>query len=385
MAAFRLMPAVLALALAAGCAGSRAGQRGDEPTIAAPDTDEDVKIVAEPVGPDALEVYDAEILYQRGMDLFEGANWAEAALYFARIPEEFPASGWTHSARYNLTQCYLNLEDGEKALAAADAFLASLPAVGSDRARLNGRFKRGAALALLERYEEVAALFDELLVEPLSTQDEIEALVDSGIGHYMRGDPYTAEQRLLRARRKYQMAKYKERLATKYFVAQASFYLAQIARDDYAKFEVAFPTLEEASAEGHEDIDKAFAARLEKKCQLLLRAQYLFLRVIREQHLGWASASGYQVGAMYEQLYEELVKLDDPGGLEDSQRELFRTLLEEKVMVLLEKAMRVWQSTADMAVRTGAENEWIDKTRESLKRVKGFVLAKSDKAASEQS
>ena len=54
-------------------------------------------------------------------------------------------------------------------------------------------------------------------------------------------------------------------------------------------------------------------------------------------------------------------------------------------MVLLEKAMRVWQSTADMAVRTGAKNEWIDKTRESLKRVKGFVLAKSDKTTSEQS
>ena len=46
-------------------------------------------------------------------------------------------------------------------------------------ARLNGLFKRGAALALLKRYEEAAELFDLMLVEPLSPRDEIEALVDA--------------------------------------------------------------------------------------------------------------------------------------------------------------------------------------------------------------
>ena len=51
---------------------------------------EETRVVAEPVGPDALEVYDAETLFARGLDLMRGGAVSEAALYFERVLKECP-------------------------------------------------------------------------------------------------------------------------------------------------------------------------------------------------------------------------------------------------------------------------------------------------------
>ena len=47
--------------------------------------------------------------------------------------------------------------------------------------------------------------------------------------------------------------------------------------------------------------------------------------------------------------------------------------------------MKVWQATADMATRTGERNEWVARTRQSLERVKSYVLAQASKDAPSKS
>jgi len=124
-------------------------------------------------------------------------------------------------------------------------------------------------------------------------------------------------------------------------------------------------------------VETLLGAQLEEKCQRLLRAQYQYLRTIREGHPGWASAAGYSVGRMYEEMHEEMIGLPAPDDLSAEQKELYTQLVRKKVLILLEKAEKTWTQTADMVVRTGADGEWGEKTRASLENVRRRILEES--------
>jgi tetratricopeptide (TPR) repeat protein len=390
--------ALAALSLASACATT--STTAPPPT---PVTAPELKIVAEPVGPDALEAYDAETLLLRGLDLLEGGAWSDAADYFERLVREFPADARVTLAHYNRGVAYIHLGRGDEAVAAFDAYLAGLPpptTVEGQKDLLDGRFKRGQALAVAKRYEEVVALFDEMLGEELAPEDRIEALVDAGVGHYMLGlgpdgdrvHRPTAEYRFLEARRILRKESEKRRMDhMQFFIAQASFYLAELAHLDFTEYKLVWPTGAEiaeaeakakatsgskaaststATAEGSGMLEKLLGQKLEEKCQRLLRAQYQYLRAIRENHPGWASAAGYNVGRMYEELHEEMTSLPAPDDLTDEQKELYTQMVRKKVLILLEKAEKTWSQTAEMVVRTGADGEWGERTKKSLELVR---------------
>lgn len=387
---FPIIPlaSVLPLALAGACATAQVRQ---EETIHVPE----MRVATKPIGPDGLEVYDAETLFKRALDLLDGEAWSDAAGYFERLTREFPDDRRVPLAYYNLAVAYIHLERGDEAVAAVDHYLERLPPTASERDRLDGRFKRGQALAVAKRYEEVVELFDTMLGEELEVEDRIEALADAGIGHYMLGlndaegpHRYTAEYRFLEARRLYRQASERARLNVDYFVAQSAFYLAELARLEFAEFKLEFPTGDEiakaqtaakkaaqkSGGDAEVTLEKLLGQRLEDKCQKLLRAQYAYLRAIREGHAGWASAAGYNVGQMYEQLHDEMVNLPAPADLSPEAADLYRKMVRKRVLILLNKAQTTWTSTSDMVTRTGAESEWSARTRQSLERIRQKML-----------
>lgn len=354
----------------------------------------ELRVVAEPVGPDALEVYDAETLFNRGLDLLDGGVWADAADYFERLVREFPTDIHVVLAHYNRGVAYIHSGCGEEAVAAFDAYLAALPATASERDRLDGRFKRGQALAVAKRYPEVVALFDEMLGEELMPDDRIEALVDAGVGHYMLGleaggdqeHRPTAEYRFLEARRIIKKESEKRRMShMQFFQAQAAFYLAELAHQEFTEFKLTWPGAEEIAARQQKQpeatLEVILGQQLEEKCQKLLRAQYQYLRTIREGHPGWASAAGYNVGRMYEELHEEMVGLPAPTDLTADQQALYMGMVRGKVLILLEKAEKTYVQTAEMVVRTGADGEWGQKTRLSLERIRSRITEEATAVA----
>lgn len=377
------LAATLALGLA-GCAASSEQRRVDVPEL---------HVIANPKGPDALDVYDAEILFARGIDLLDGGAYADAAPYFERLIREFPTDTRVVLAHYNRGVCYIHLERGDEAVKAIDDYLTLLGDKPNAKDLLDGQFKRGQALAVAKRFEEVIAVFDGLLEEELTIEDRIEALVDAGVGHYMVGiaDPrgkegphrYTAEYRFLEARRLYKQASERQRLDVEFFVAQAAFYLAEISRLEFEETKLEFPSeadirkaqaAADKSGAPEKTLESLLGEKLEEKCQKLLRAQYAYLRTIREGHAGWASASGYNVGRMYEVLHDELVSLPAPADLSPDAAALYRKIVRKKVLILLEKAQKTWSQTAEMVTRTGAESEWAVRTRESLARMREKLL-----------
>lgn len=400
---FRAGLATLALSLSVGCATTPTHVEGPE-----------LKVLAEPVGPDGLETYDAESLFLRGLDLLEGDAWGDAADYFERLVREFPADSRVVLAHYNRGVAYIHLQRGDEAVAAFDAYLSLLSPTAGAKDVLDGRFKRGQALAVAKRYPEVIELFDEMLGEDLGADDRIEALVDAGVGHYMLGlladgdqmHRPTAEYRFLEARRIAKKEATKRRMDhMQFFTVQAAFYLAELARIEFSEFKLKWPTAGEIAAQDAARAKDARGAKgaakdaqakdtksndapagaleamlgvqLEEKCQRLLRAQYQYLRAIREGHPGWASAAGYSVGRMYEEMHEEMIGLPAPDDLSAEQKELYTQLVRKKVLILLEKAEKTWTQTADMVVRTGADGEWGEKTRASLENVRRRILEES--------
>ena len=342
---------------------------------------ETLRIVNRPDTLDGLDVYDAEALWKRGLDLVEGGRFAEALRYYERILKEFPESTYVRPARFQQAHCFVELQDGAAALKAIDAYLASLPKELPENFRWEGLFTRGQALGLLKRYQEAADLYDLLMVEELDVVKHIEASVNSGVCHFMLGDHVTAEYRFRRAHRAHREASDIERLQTKYFSSQASFYLAEIARHEFENYRLVFPNTETLTEDA--ELERTLGAELEEKCQRLLRAQAAYTKAVRDGHTGWASAAGHQVGDMYESLYQELITLPPPDNFTATQRSIYRKMLRERVLILLEKAISVWEATTKMATRTGEQNEWVDKSHERIQRIKALLLAESNKEPSE--
>ncbi len=380
VAAFGSVITLASLPLGGGCATTTA--TANTVPVDVPE----LRVVAEPVGPDALEVYDAQTLFDRGMDLLDGGAWVDAIDYFDRLIREFPGDLLVVLAHYNRGVALIHAGRGDDAVVAFDTYLEVLPATADPKDRLDGRFKRGQALAVAKRYDEVVELFDTMLGEDLSPDDRVEALVDAGVGHYMLGledggdqeHRPTAEYRFLEARRILKKESERRRMShMQFFQAQAAFYLAELAHLEFTEFKLTWPEAESIASSQQKNpdatLESLLGAQLEEKCQKLLRAQYQYLRTIREGHPGWASAAGYNVGRMYEELHAEMIGLPAPSDLTPDQAALYGGLVRSKVLILLEKAEKTYAQTADMVVRTGAQGEWGEKTKLSLERIRSRI------------
>lgn len=361
----RPLPSLLVMICLSGCGAHSSRKPDAQPTPPSQPVVklEPVKVVGKTETPDALAVYDAETLFQRGNEFLDTRNYVEARQYFQKLLNEFPDASLANAARYNLGVALMETGDPQSALNQFDTYMQT----ASAKDARDATFKRGACLAMLGRYPDVVNAFDSLLEqEDLDDEDRVEALVDSGIGYFMLKDRATAEYRFneaVKLRRKIDEGApppYPD-----YHTAQALFYLAEILRLEYSEFKLEMPT-------GVNPEEKV-AKDLEEKCQRLLRSQYAFIKVIRSGHPGWASAAGYKVGSLYEDLYQEMTTLPVPVDLDQEQAEIYRQQLRKKVAVLVRKAINIYETTMTMAKRTGAENIWVERTEQSLARMRQLI------------
>ena len=92
----------------------------------------------------------------------------------------------------------------------------------------------------------------------------------------------------------------------------------------------------------------------------------------------WATAAGAQIGGLYENLYEHMVNSPAPPELDAEEAEVYRQELRKKIRVLLTKSINIYERTLEAAERIGAQNPFVDRTRESLRKVKELLLADAD-------
>ena len=109
------------------------------------------------------------------------------------------------------------------------------------------------------------------------------------------------------------------------------------------------------------------AKDMDDKARLLLSAQRQYIETIKMGNPQWASASGYQVGSLYEEFYDSFVHAPIPpelmGESNQEKREVYYEELRKKIRILLEKSLRTHEQNLMMLERLGVQNEWRDKSK----------------------
>ncbi len=321
-------------------------------------------------GDPALEKLNDEELFAQGTSAFAAKDFQQAARYFDRLVDFHPNSVHRRAALYNAGLAHERLKQWEEAYQRfaelADA------AHGKDDA-LDAAFRVAETLYHLERYPEAAALLATLAArQDLPVNRRMEAQVQQGVCELEAQQSEKAEATLRKALTTYEALSESERdEVDDYFPAQAHFFVGEVYRLHYEAVKL-------DPARGSDKL----AEDLNYKAELLLSAQGHYLRSIRVGNGHWATAAGAQIGQMYEALYEHMVNSPAPAELDAEEAQVYRQELRRKIRVLLTKSIDVYERTLETAERIGSQNTFVDRTRESLRKVKEWLLTDADSEGS---
>ena len=300
-------------------------------------------------------------LFAAGTSFYAAEDFVQAARYFGRLADFHPNSPHRRAALYNAGLALEKLKQWEDAysrvLELADAKKGSGDA-------LDAAFRVAETLYHQERFSEAADVLATLANRmDLAVDRQIEARTQLGICELESGKIDQAETTLRRVVTQYN--EYPERdMLDDYFPAQAQFFLGEIYRQHY----------EAISLDPDKGTDK-LATDLEFKAELLLSSQGHYLRSIRIGNGYWATAAGARIGGLYENLYDHMINAPAPKELNKDEAEVYRQELRKKIRVLISKSITVYERTIEAAERIGANNPFVERTRESLRRMKELLLA----------
>ncbi|WP_414653999.1 tetratricopeptide repeat protein [Hyalangium sp.] len=311
-----------------------------------------------------LEKLNDEELFAGGTSAFAAGDFKQAARYFGRLVDFYPQSSHRKEALYNAGLSHQRLKAWEEAY---HRFSELADAAKGQGDALEAAFRVAETQYHLERFSEAAELLATLAHrKDIPAGRRMEARVQQGICELEGGRTELAETTLRTALSEYEALSDKDEVED-YFPAQAHFFIGEVYRLHY----------ESVKLEPSKGTDK-LAEDLNYKAELLLSSQGHYLRSIRVGNGYWATASGAQIGAMYENLYEHMVHTPAPPELDAVEAQVYRQELRKKIRVLLTKSINIYERTLEAAERIGSQNAFVDRTRESLRKVRELLLADAD-------
>jgi TolA-binding protein len=351
-----LLPLALLLALAA-CAGKG---RNDVTTVPPGAKVEEVEM--EPIklhavkGPDGVqhvETYDATELFERAGAALSGKRYDESVSAYEQLLKEFPSeTKYTKAALYNLGLAYQGKKDWTTAIARFQQLATDF--AGSSDSK-DAQFQIGACYAEMGNWPTSAALFAQILErKDLTADDKIEAMSRRGFAQFQLHDYDTAERTFKTVLWYFASIESEERLQTDFYLGLAKYHLGEIPHEHFRAMPLRLP-------------EKQMGKDMEEKARLLLVAQRQYIETIKLGNPQWASASGYQIGSLYEEFYDAFIHAPMPsellGDANQEKREVYYEELRKRIRILLEKSVRTHEQNLLMLERLGVENEWRDKSK----------------------
>ena len=336
-----------ALLLLLGCAHAASQPRRIEIT-------EPTVITAGPPQEAALGEMDDATLFDVGTRAFQAGEFEKAALHFDRVS---PGASEKPAALWNAALSNERLGRSGEALQRFEEYIKLKNEPDAQLHAALSEYKLG-------QLDAAAARLHKLAARPgLPALTRASAMMQEAVCRIEGGSRAEGEQLLRAALDVFENDR--EEPVDPALPAQAEFWLGEA-------FRVAFreTRLDPSSMDA-----KALEGALAQKAQFLLSAQGHYLRSIRRGDGEWATAAGYRIGEMYEALHDELLAAPLPQGLTEDQRALYQQELRGKVRNLIEKAIRIYEETLSVAQRTGAKNAYLDKTEQSLERLRKLLLA----------
>ena len=354
--------ASLGLTLAVWVGACAGGSRGARPApVRVVNVDVEplrVDVSRGPSGRSRVDVYDARQLFDQAGAALDADRYDQALALYDRMVAAFPASPLVLPALFNAG---LALEGKRDLAGAAARYLDVVRRGPTSRHGLDAQIRAGAVMAELERWADSLRIYDEVAARSdLSTADRIEVLARRGYVLVESARYLEAEPTLARAIELADRTRRERTPASDSFVAMAHYYLGEIPRRAAADVRLELP---EARLE----------ERIERKANLVLVAQRRFEDTIRVGDLLWATAAGYQLGAMQHDLWRSLLAAPVP-RLEPDAIIVYTTEVRGLARAHLEKALAAHRMNVSVADRNGARTPWSEESRKRIQEIE-LVLA----------
>ena len=315
-----------------------------------------------------LKSYDDKILFDLGVEASTQTDRARGRAIYVRLLGEFPDSSLRIPALFNLGLLY---EADTLFVQAQEQFLHIIdepdPYDGANRQTwLDAYFRWAVCAAEMENWQDVAKAFQMLLAQPaLSDLEQLEAGVGLGIAYQNQQLYEDAELAFQEVLSWYREMKRYGAFNDQGFVAEAAFRLGQISAERFDLIVLAFP---------QEILEKS----LELKCAFLLQAQDRYLKALRYGDIKTAALVGLGIGDMYEKLHEMVVELKAPQELNAEQKAVYEEVVEERVRVLVKKALYVYERSLLVGRRDPAAEPWVKELEEAVARLRSAYRTPPD-------
>jgi hypothetical protein len=206
-------------------------------------------------------------------------------------------------------------------------------------------------MAELGRWSDALHVFDQVVARrDLHDGDRIELSARRGYALVEGGRYAEAETALAAALELAHRAQSERRLDTDYFVAMARYYLAEIPRRRSDAVALRLP-------------EEELQRDIEAKAKLVLVAQRRFEDTIRLGNLHWATAAGYQLGAMQEEMWRALLAAPVPPQLEPDEATIYRDEVRALARAHLEKALEAHLMNVKVADHNRRQTPWSESSR----------------------
>lgn len=329
---------------------------------------EELRITARQTG-DGVEFdsYDAETLFYRATELLNQRRCPDAVTLYDRIADEFPGSRYRSPALYNAGLCLQDAEEREGAIRRFTRLVEEEPESPDVK---HARFQLAQLHIETEQYDRALEIADGLLRgRELSSDERMEAMARRSQALLGRNDLEDAERQARSAVTYYRTRSEGEEVRDEFFAAAANYVLAEALRKKASA--LAIP---EANVDDQRVV-------LERRAQVMLRAQREYFNTMSLTNPHWAAAAGYQIGAMYDSFWNDIMAAPTPPpaealppGTEQVYADEYRQELARLVEPLMRHAIRYWELTLMMVERTSVRTEWSDRIRTDLDRARQRLL-----------
>ena len=338
----------LLLAIAAGCGTTaRQTQSGPAPVVHLDMDPIKIEAITDAEGTH-IDAYDAPELFEHAGKALSDRRMDDAVKLYQKLLKNFPESTYARPSLYNVGLAHIGRKDWASAVDVFRRLFEKYPGHADAKDSL---FQLGACYAEMGNWPASAEVFARILERgDLNADDRIEAVARRGFAQFSLGDLDAAEKTFRSGMAFKQKIESEERLSTDFYLAFSQYHLGQI-------FHLRFRKAELRSQETQLDKD------LEAKAHLLLTAQRAYIDTIKFGNPAWASAAGFQVGSLYEELYDAFIHVPVPPELSTEARSIYQEELHKKIRILLEKSLRWQRENLLMIERLGVSTDWADKSR----------------------
>jgi TolA-binding protein len=290
---------------------------------------------------------EVELTSVAAADLFKQANQAakagrqkEAIALYRQLVADFADSQFAPVSLFNIAAIYDAQADLPATLATLSELVATYPA---SRESVEGHLYTAALQAAHHQWADAVTTLEAALARTnLTFADRIEAFARKGYVELEQHAYDRADASFAAAVVEWRKA---PRIDDPYYIAMAHYYQGELLHQKFL------------AAPVHRG-DDAIVADLDAKRVLAGQAYDRWRDCLGFKHAYWATAAGYQMSQIFEELWEAHVKAPYPARIDVATRPVYVADVHARVRVDLEKALEGHKMNVELAKAYGVDTTW---------------------------